>query len=128
MVIRSGFGLNKSKVRATAARVITTVMTALLMLFLAAPAFSSMSVPPSPENTLQGKVVAVRNMTDLTVLTIQTTKGIGNDVNVLAAPYTFANLCGENEHAMNVSPGDKTIVKYHELGGLAIADSISEKC
>jgi hypothetical protein len=104
------------------------VMTALLVLFVATPAFSAMSVPASPESTLQGKVVAVRNMTDLTVLTIQTTKGIDNDVNVLAAPYTFAKLCGENDHAMNVSPGDKAIVKYHELGGLAIADSISEKC
>jgi hypothetical protein len=127
-VIRSGSVLNKKKVATAAARVITTAMTAMLVLFLAAPAFSEMSTPISSDITLQGKVVAVRNMTDLTVLTIQTAKGLDNEVNVLAAPYTNAKLCGDREHAMDVTPGNKAVIEYHELSGLAIADSIVEKC
>ena len=127
-VIRSGSVLNKKKVARAAARVITTVMMAVLVIFLAAPAFSGMSMPASSDNALQGKVVAVRHMTDLTVLTIQTAKGIDNEVNVLAAPYTSAKLCGDREYAMDVTPGNKAVIEYHELSGLAIADSIVEKC
>ena len=127
-VIRSGSVLNKKKGTTAAARVITTVMMAVLVIFLAAPAFSEMSMPASSDNTLQGKVVAVRHMTDLTVLTIQTAKGIDNEVNVLAAPYTSAKLCGDREHAMDVTPGNKAVIEYHELSGLTIADSIVEKC
>ncbi len=128
IVIGSGFVFTKNKVTAAAARVTPALMAAFMVLFLVSPAFPEMSMPAGSDSTLQGKVVAVKNMSDLTVLTIQTGKGIDNEVNVLVAPYTNAQLCSDREYAMDVSPGDRAIVKYHELSGLVIADSIAEKC
>ena len=128
IVIRSTSTPMKHKVKAAAARFVPIVMAALVLLFLASPAISAMQSPGSPESTLQGSVVAVHNMSDLTVLTIQTGKGIDNEVNVLAAPYTNAKMCSDREYAMDVNPGDHAVIKYHELSGMAIADSIAEKC
>ncbi len=128
IVKRSGSLLNKQRVAAIAILVIPTVMAALLLLFLTTPTFSAMRVSAGSNSTLEGRVVAVQNMSDLTVLTIQTKKGIGNDVNVLVAPYTKAQVCSYSRHAMDINPGNNAVIKYHMLSGLTVADKIVEKC
>ncbi len=126
-MVRGGSVISKNKIAMTG-RALSMLLPVLLLLFIASPTFSAMNTPTDSERTVQGEVVGVHNMTDLTVLTIQTAKGIDNDVNVLAAPSKKADLCGSQEDAMNIKAGDKAAIEYHMLSGLAIADTISKKC
>lgn len=83
------------------------------------------------EKAVKGEVVAIDNMGHLTVLTVQSNE-IGrfpNDqMNIFLKPYTTAKICKATEPAKDIRVSRNATIKYHELGGLAVADSVSERC
>ncbi len=60
IVIRSRFVFNKNKVTAAAARVIPAVMAALMVLFLASPAFPEMSMPAGSDSNCKGRSLPLK--------------------------------------------------------------------
>ncbi len=80
---------------------------------------------------IKGEVVGIDNMRHLTVLTVQSNK-IGqfpNDqMHIYFNPSTMVKICKATEPAKDIKVDFGATIKYHELGGLAVANSASERC
>jgi hypothetical protein len=84
------------------------------------------------EDTLKGEVVAVDNLHNINMLTLQSYK-IGqfpNDqLNIFMNKNTSVKICSTREPEHDIKVDRKATVTYHEVQGLLpIADSVSEKC
>lgn len=83
------------------------------------------------EKAIKGEVVAVNNMRHLTVVSVRSNE-IGkfpNDkMHIFLNPYTTAKICKATEPAKDIQTRRNATIKYHEVGGLAVADSVSERC
>jgi hypothetical protein len=116
-------------------------------------AFSMDGMQRGAENTLYGEVVAVDNTRNLTVLTVQPDNIdtlLNNQMNLFVNPYTvqsdnivmfpndeiniFVNphsmvkICSVDEPARDVKVIQEVTITYHEVAGLAVADSVKEHC
>ncbi len=80
---------------------------------------------------LKGEVVGIDHMRHLMVLTVQSNE-IGqfpNDqMHVYVNPKAMTKICNATEPAKDMTVDRSAIIRYHEVGGLAVADSVSERC
>ena len=110
---------------------IVLIAAALMVLYFTNTAFTRESMQGGEKVALKGEVVAIDNMRHLTVLTVQSNE-IGqfpNDqMHIFLNPYTTAKICKATEPAKDIKVSRSATIKYHELGGLAVADSVSERC
>jgi len=83
------------------------------------------------KDSLTGEIVAVDNSHNLKTLTIRSDE-IGqypNDtVNIFLSKDTDVKLCTMNDPAEDIIVSRDVTIVYHEVSGLAIADSVSEQC
>jgi len=129
------------------------IVAALVLPSMTNIAFSMDWMRRGPENTLYGEVVAVDNTRNLTVLTVQPDTidtFLNNQMNLFVNPYTvqsdnmvmspntqiniFVNphsmvkICSVDEPARDVKLIHEVTITYHEVAGLAVADSVREHC
>ncbi len=110
---------------------ILVLTAAFVAATLALPALAGPSGPSESSRTVQGEIVAVDNsgyMTVITVLSPQIGQFPNNEMNIFANRGTTAKVCNMREPAKNVPVDNSATIIYHEMGGVAVADSISERC
>ncbi len=83
------------------------------------------------EGSLQGEIVSMDNVNHIKTLTIRSGE-IGSfpndELNVFLSRNTAVKVCGEREPAKDLKTGFNAKIRYHELGGVPVADVISERC
>ncbi len=113
-----------------AAAILVLIAVSFVTISLVRPALAAPVLPDSGINTLQGRIVAVDNSGYMTILTVRSPE-IGrypnNEMNVFTNDETVAKICSSREPAKDVRTGNATI-SYQEVGGVAVARSISERC
>ncbi len=95
----------------------------------------AMNVPigsTDKEMTLKGRVVALDTSHQTKTVTLQS-REIGrtvpnSELNIFANDNTRVMVCKESEPLSSVKLGSNATIKYHELGGVALADNIYERC
>ncbi len=82
-------------------------------------------------NSIQGEIVAVANVNHVQTLTVRSDE-IGrfpnDELNVFLNKNTTVKMCSIREPAKDLKVGRDASIEYHELGGVAVADAISERC
>ncbi len=132
-MVRAIFTKGPARAATLLTGLIVLIAAALIVLSFANTAFTFTrgSMQGGEKVALKGEVVAIDNMRHLTVLTVQSNE-IGrfpNDrINIFLKPYTMAKICKVTEPAKDIKVNRNATIKYHELGGLAVADSVSERC
>ncbi len=111
---------------------VVLVAAALIVLSFANTAFTRGSMQAGEKVALiKGEVVAIDTVRHLTVLTVQSGE-IGqfpNDqMHIYLNPNTMVKICKATEPAKDIKVDYNATIKYHELGGLAVANSASERC
>ncbi len=108
---------------------VVLIVAAVFVLSVTGTAFSKGSMPE--KGTLKGEVVAIDNGHHLETLTLRSEK-IGqfpNDkLNIFLNKSTRVRICNMREPARDIKVSRNAIVSYHELQGLAVANSVSERC
>jgi hypothetical protein len=83
------------------------------------------------EKTLKGEIVAMDNGHHIRTLTLRSDE-IGrypNDkLNIFLNKDTKVKVCGMREPAKDINVSRNATIRYHELGGVAVANSVSERC
>ena len=109
---------------------VVSIVTALLVLSVTSTALSQ-GMMPGDKDSLTGEIMAVDNSHNLKTLTIRSDE-IGqfpNDtVNIFLSKDTDVKLCTMNDPAEDIMVSRDVIITYHEVSGLAVADSVSEQC
>jgi hypothetical protein len=117
----------------------TIKFLALLMVLIAAillvTAYSSNASAwgngQAKEGSLQGEIVSIDTVNHVETLTIVSGK-IGSfpndELNVFLNRDTAVKMCGKREPAKDLKTGFNAKIEYHELGGVPVADVISERC
>jgi hypothetical protein len=81
--------------------------------------------------TLTGEVMAidqVHNATTLTLISSQIGQFPNNQLNIFLNQDTKVQVCKASEPVKDISVSRDATVKYHEVGGVAVAERISERC
>ena len=103
----------------------------LLATSLTQAAISQGMTKGGEERTLKGEVIAVDNVNNINVLTLRSDE-IGkypNDtMNIFLKPSTTVKICNAREPARDINVSRNAMIRYHELAGFAVADSVSERC
>ncbi len=83
------------------------------------------------EATIQGEIVAVDNTNHTKTITVLSSK-IGNfpndELNIVVNKNTMVQMCTFKKLAKGLNADSTATINYHELGGMAVADSVSERC
>ena len=83
------------------------------------------------EGPLTGEVIAVDSGPHLGTLTLRSDE-IGqypNDkLNIFLSKDTEVKACDMSEPGKDIAVGRDVMIEYHEVGGLAVADSVAERC
>ncbi len=107
------------------------VLTTALFFTFTGIAFSMSAMPSGAKDTLKGEVISVDNGIAVGTVTVESSH-IGrypnNDLNVFVNQATKVNVCGRETTANGLNAGRNAIVTYHEVGGVPLADSITERC
>lgn len=107
------------------------VVAALLVLPPATTVLSQQILPGVDKKVVTGGVVAVENSSRLTTLTLRSPE-IGrfpnNEVNIFLSPSTPVQICDDRGPARDLLAGRRATIMYHEERGLAVADSVAERC
>jgi hypothetical protein len=109
---------------------IVLIAAALMVLSFTNTAFTWGNMQQG-EKAVKGEVVAVDNMRHLTVLTVRSNEAgrySNEEIHIFLNPYGTAKVCTATEPAKDIMARRNATIKYHELGGLAVADSVSERC
>ncbi len=110
--------------------IFAVIVASLLVVSFANTAFALGSMKVD-SGSLKGEVVAVNDVHNAQTLTLQSSQ-IGrfpNDkLNIFLNRSTKVKVCNANEPIKDIKVGHSATVKYHELGGVAVADLISERC
>ena len=110
---------------------IVLVLTAVLVVTFAGIAFGEGTTPGGDERTLQGDVIAVDSGMSISTVTLESDQ-LGsypnNDLNIFLNQASKVNVCGKEMSADDINVGRNAIVTYHERGGVAVADGITERC
>ncbi len=83
------------------------------------------------EDSLKGEIVSMDSVNHIKTLTIRSGEigGFPNDeLNVFLNRDTMVKMCGKREPAKDLKTGFQATIEYHELGGVPVADVISEQC
>jgi len=106
-------------------------VSALFILSLANSALSLQIVQGGDKIVVTGGVVAVENGSHLSTMTLRSSE-IGlypnNEMNIFVSPNTNVLICNERELFKDLRAGRSATILYHEEGGLAVADSVAERC
>ena len=51
-----------------------------------------------------------------------------DELNIFLSPNTKVKICGMHEPAKDIAVSRNAIIMYHEVAGLAVADSVVERC
>ncbi len=82
-------------------------------------------------NSLQGEIVAVANVNHIQTLTVRSDE-IGrfpnDELNVFLNKNTTVKMCSVRGPAKDLKVGRDASIEYHELGGVPVADAVSEQC
>jgi hypothetical protein len=119
---------------ATAARLLSVffvaVVAALFVLSFGITAFAAGGMQ-GDRGSFKGEIVAINHLHNSNTLTLQSSQ-IGqypNDtMNIFVNRDTKVKVCSASEPFKDMKVDHSAAVTYHELGGLAVADSISEQC
>ncbi len=106
-------------------------LSAVFVLSLTGYAFSRDSMPAGEAGSIQGEVIAVDSghaMKTMTLESDQIGKFPNNSLNIFVNRGTKVNVCGMSEPASDLQVDRTATVTYHEVGGVAVADRISERC
>jgi hypothetical protein len=76
---------------------------------------------------LQGEIVGFDNAHNIQTLTLRLGHFPNDTLNIFMNEDTKLQVCNESKPLV-WSEGRNATVKYHEAGGVAVADSISEQC
>jgi len=109
---------------------IVLIGAALIVLSLTNTAFTWGTMQKG-EKAIKGEVVSVDNMRHLTMLSVRPNelgKFPNEQMHIFLNPYTTAKICKATEPAKDIKADRNATIKYHELSGLAVADSVSERC
>jgi hypothetical protein len=115
----------KHRVRIQAGLFMMTVASMLIL--------SSYGAAMSQENTqadmgvLSGSIVGISNVNNMQVVTLRLGNFPQDTLNIFLNKDAKFQVCNESR-PLAWTEGREATVTYHELGGLAIADSIYEKC
>ncbi len=97
-----------------------------------AVAASNQYVMPNEKTMLTGEIVAFSQARQLQILTLRSNE-IGqfpfdNKMNVYLTKGTEVVICDKDQPAKDITVNREATVTYHEVRGLAVADSIAERC
>ncbi len=128
MVQKSISGRSVNLIRGFIIPMVAVIMSALF----ASSAVAIASRQTIHEHALRGEIVAVDNLHQINMLTLQSTK-IGqypNDqLNIFMNKNTSVKVCNEREPENDIKVSGNATVRYHEVQGLLpLADSVTEKC
>jgi len=108
---------------------VVLTVAALFVLSLTNTAFTEGMVEGN--GPLTGEVIAVDSGLHLGTLTLRSDE-IGqypNDkLNIFLSKDTEVKVCDMSEPAKDIAVGRDVTIDYHEIGGLAVADSVAERC
>ena len=111
-------------------RSVVLIVASLFVLSLTSTALTQ-GMMMGETDSLTGEIVAVNNSHNLQTLTIRSDE-IGqfpNDtLNVFLSKDTNVKICTMNEPARDIMVNRDVTIEYHEVSGLAVADSVSEQC
>ena len=119
----------------TAVRILADVLVLIAVAFVVV-AFvdaAQAAVPPqgSGTSTVKGEIVAVDTAGYVTVVTLRSSQ-LGpfpnNELNIFTNRDTVTKICNERGPARNIPAGSTATITYHERGGVAVANNISERC
>ena len=106
-------------------------VSALIVLAFTGTAFAAQRTIPGAKGTLKGEIVEVTNGQHLGMVTLRSSE-IGqfpNDaLNIFVVKGTHVKICSVPEPAAKLAVSRTATIHYHELGGLAVANRISEQC
>ncbi len=110
---------------------ILAMMVASLLIFsLTGNAFAAGAMQ-GDRGSLKGEVVAVNQVHNAQTLTLRSSQ-VGqfpNDqLNIFMNKDTKVKVCNVREPYKDIHVDHTAVVKYHELGGVAVANSIAEQC
>ncbi len=111
--------------------VTTVAVIFLLSITNAAFAQGSMEGDWGTLNTLKGDVISIDHLQNATILTLiagQAGKSPNDKLNIVLTPDTNVKVCKADEPSKDISVKRNVTVTYHELGGIAVAERISEAC
>jgi hypothetical protein len=103
----------------------------ILSVSFANSTFAGWDRQSAPNDTLQGEVVAVDNLHNMSMLTLQSQK-IGqfpNDqINIFMNNDTAVKICNARKPEKDIAVDRNATITYHEVQGLPLADRVTEKC
>lgn len=131
--MRVKFEINKKRGgRAAGRAAVASVMALAVIFFLSfANAAVAQAGMESESNVLTGEVMAVNPVhgaTTLTLISGQIGQFPNNEMNIFLNGDTKVKVCSEREPVNDISVSRNATVTYHEVGGVAVAEQISEQC
>ncbi len=111
--------------------IILAITVASLLIFSVTNNAFAAAAMMGDRGSLKGEVVAVNQVHNAQTLTLRSSQ-IGqfpNDqLNIFMNKDTKVKVCNVREPYKDLRADHSVVVKYHELGGVALADSIAERC
>jgi len=103
----------------------------ITVLSFANTAFTMGTMQEKDMGSLNGEVTMVDSGIHWRTLTLRSDE-IGrypNDtLNIFLSPDTKVEICGMSEPGNDISVSSNVTITYHEVGGVAVADSVAERC
>lgn len=110
---------------------VAVVFVMSVALLFAAPLANAASAQ-SRTSTVTGEIVAIDQTNNVNTLTLRSTQQIGqfpnDELNIFLNSGTKINVCKSSEPFKDMKVGRHAKVIYHELGGVPVANSVSEQC
>jgi hypothetical protein len=106
-------------------------VAAVVVVAFARTAFAAQGMVPTTSTMVKGEVTEVSSGHHLGMVTMRSSE-IGpfpnNTLNIFIVPGTHVKICNATEPAGRLAVGTTATINYHEVSGLAVANSISERC
>ncbi len=124
------FGIGKINMKNLLPMILATMVASLLIFSVANNAFAAVAMQ-GDRGSLKGEVVAVNQVHNAQTLTLRSSQ-IGqfpNDQqNIFMNKDTRVKVCNVREPNKDLKVDHSAVVKYHEVGGVAVASIIAERC
>ncbi len=122
----------KGTVRVARLFALFSVMTlaVIFLLSFTTPAFAQVSMG-GEWGTIKGEIMSIDHLQNATILTLMSSQMgqfPGNKLNIILTPDTKVQACKDSEPINDLSVSSNATVMYHDLGGIAVAELISEQC
>jgi hypothetical protein len=113
------------------AAVLVLAVASLLVLSFVGTSLAAQGMAPGAKGTLKGEIIEVTSGQHLGMVTLRSGE-IGqfpnDDLNIFVVKGTHVKICSVREPAAKLAVSRNATIHYHELGGLAVANRISEQC